>query len=216
MEGGVWLENGGHCTGRGSIMQIAAYLTGNAELQAIADMMTLVPAGFGLANGGSNSVNSVPAGVSVFADTRQFFFITATEVAHSVGKVPFEYTAADIGLPEFSQDAVRTSFPTSNFNFTRTFGVDAIAAPDAIWKTGYRAITFKPLAPFAVACRLMGAWGPSDPTATAMFNYIDRQMDLTVITGDRDVFDPANSNEVSQLCVDLWVDQLQGAPDSWP
>lgn len=207
-EGGVIIDNGGHCHGRRLSLILAWKLTG---VQYFRDAAGLVAAGKNYPAGG------IPVGVTVYGDDLQFAYLTQKHINELQDKI-FPYPQSMLGWPEWVQEATTGNYPDTavgtnwqNFWPNTPAQIDAAAKAysaakglldakgeprDHDLKEAYRTITAKTFLPGALLMHLLGlraAWNNE-----AYFDYSDRHMADVIAGADQ------YSNRVSPWVVQAW------------
>lgn len=167
-QGGIFQENGGHCTGQKTIVALAAHLTGHSRFLA--------------ALNGTTTLFTWQGGThSVWGEDRQIFRVAQADVNRRQ-KYEYNYPASMIGTAEWSSDATRDN-PDGASNFRErlnTLGVTTSGAAEDL-KQSYRHIVAAVSVPAALALRFMGAhiyMGSTWP------DYYDRHMAARVTRGN--------------------------------
>lgn len=207
-EGGVIIDNGGHCHGRRLALILAWKLTG---VQYFLDSANMVAMGPNYPAGG------IPVGVSVYGDDLQFAYLSQKHIDDLQNKI-FPYPQSMLGWPEWVQEAMTGHYPdtaigTNWQNFwpktaaeidtaARAYSaanglLDSSGNPrDHDLKEPYRTITAKTFLPGALLMNLLGlrtVWNND-----AYFDYSDRHMADVIAGADQ------YNNRVSTWVVQAW------------
>lgn len=169
LEGGVFNDNGGHCSWRKSVITYGYERLNRPSWMAPALAMTIQ---------GAQYASGAPAGNSVFAEDTQHFVITQADID---APLAYPYTQAQLGTAEWHSSAVSdyTGTPTSGSR-QNSLGV-AIGTAAGGNNVAYRHIIARVNAIAFLALRIMGFHTTlNSPTALA---YIDRHVGARIANG---------------------------------
>jgi hypothetical protein len=194
VEGGIWQDNGGHCTARKSLLTFAAFIMDDDPvLSAIIEYKAL---------GANYGPKATPVGASIFGDDTQHLTITQA-IINEARNIP--YTQEQLGWPEWGGDATRDA--TSNLENH----LEGDASLDPSNNKSYRNIQARVNAPAALALRLMGAKDLFNNQT--FFDYADRHMTARIDNGGE--LQAASGNDISPWVLAAW--QLsRGTLGLWP
>lgn len=185
-EGGIWQDNGGHCTIRKSLLIFAAQMLASPELLTVAKEV---------ARDINDPLEATPIGASIYADDTQFFTISQADIDRLKD---FPYTQDMLGWPEWSGDATRKS-PDEITQRQNTLGVDANGTQYRQW---YRQIIAKQNVPAALGLRLMGF---KDAFANQVFfDYQDRHVAARLAAGQAFTESGVVANDIAAWVLDAW------------
>ncbi|MEL6734845.1 MAG: hypothetical protein AAFO98_03040, partial [Pseudomonadota bacterium] len=195
-EGGIWQDNGGHCTMRKSLLIFAAQMLSSPELLSVAKEV---------ARDINDPFEATPIGASIFADDTQFFTISQADIDRPKD---FPYTQDMLGWPEWSGDATRKS-PDDITQRQNSLGVDTGGIQYRQW---YRQIIAKQNVPAALALRLMGF---KDAFAhQTFFDYQDRHVAARLAAGQPFIDSGVSANDIAAWVLDAWQ-ALRGTDGLW-
>lgn len=194
LQGKIWPDNGGHSSGRKTLLVFAEKLLPGLFSDAINVVV----------ESATNASTPIPLGASIFGgDDGQYFTITQADIDRLKA---YPYTQNMLGVYEWSSDATRDD-ATSEEAKQNSLNVNADLPGGTLAKQSYRYTVGKGSTTASLALRLMD--GVATWNKPAWFDYQDRYMNARIARGAQ--FVDANGNDNPAWTISAWVQDRNAA-----